>query len=149
MEECSADERERVPGGSGEPKVQYATMLLGATGNEGGHILHPFVQSPLCKKAVVVTRRNVAEFANAKVQHVVVNMDKLEEELAPQVKGVDIALAAFGVGKGSANMAHEEVRKIEITYPTAFAFGQGGRRSCAGDDDRGRRRLAVVDQVLR
>ena len=51
----------------------------------------------------------------------VLNMDKLEEELAPHAKGVDIALAAFGVGKGSAKMADEEVRKIEITYPTAFA----------------------------
>ena len=82
-----------------EPKVQYAAMLLGATGNVGGHILHLLVQSPLCKKVVVVTRRNVAEFANAKVQQVLVNMDKLEEELAPHVKGVDIALAAFGVAR--------------------------------------------------
>ena len=80
MEEYSADERERVPGGSGEPKVEYAAMLLGATGNVGGHILHLLVQSPLCKKVVVVTRRTVAELANAKVQQVVVNMDKLEEE---------------------------------------------------------------------
>jgi len=48
---------------------------------------------------------------------VVVNMDRLEEELAPHAKGVDIALAAFGVGKGSAKMADAEVRRIEITYP--------------------------------
>ena len=101
--------------------VEYTAMLLGATGNVGGRILHLLVQSPLCKKVVVVTRRNVAELANPKVQQVVVNMDKLEEELAPHARGVDIALAAFGVGKGSAKMADEEVRKIEITYPTAFA----------------------------
>ena len=91
------------------PKVEYTAMLLGATGNVGGHILHLLVQSPLCKKVVVVTRRNVAELANAKVQQVVVNMDTLEEELAPHAKGVDIALAAFGVGKGSAKMADAEV----------------------------------------
>jgi uncharacterized protein YbjT (DUF2867 family) len=143
MEEYSADERERVPGSSREPKVEYAAMLLGATGNVGGHILHLLVQSPLCKKVVVVTRRTVAEFANAKVQQVVVNMDKLEEELAPHAKGVDIALAAFGVGKGSARMADEEVRKIEITYPTAFASAAkaGGARvlammTAAGADSR-------------
>ena len=41
------------------PKVEYTAMLLGATGNVGGHILHLLVQSPLCKKVVVVTRRNV------------------------------------------------------------------------------------------
>ena len=121
--------------------------MLGATGNVGGRILHLLVQSPLCKKVVVVTRRNVAELANPKVQQVVVNMDKLEEELAPHAKGVDIALAAFGVGKGSAKMADEEVRKIEIIPHGLRICGQGGRRSCAGDDDSGRRRPAVVDQV--
>jgi nucleoside-diphosphate-sugar epimerase len=84
MEQYSADERERGPGGSREPKVEYAAMLLGATGNVGGHILHLLVQSPLCKKVVVVTRRNVAELANPKVQQVVVNMDRLEKELARQ-----------------------------------------------------------------
>ena len=116
-----------------EAKVEYTAMLLGATGNVGGRILHLLVQSPLCKKVVVVTRRNVAELANPKVQQVVVNMDTLEEELAPHAKGVDIALAAFGVGKGSAKMADEEVRKIEITYPTAFASAAkaGGARVLA------------------
>jgi uncharacterized protein YbjT (DUF2867 family) len=115
------------------PKVEYTAMLLGATGNVGGHILHLLVQSPLCKKVVVVTRRNVAELANRKVQQVVVNMDKLEEELAPHAKGVDIALAAFGVGKGSAKMADEDVRKIEIIYPTTFASAAkaGGARVLA------------------
>lgn len=123
--------------------VQYTAMLLGATGNVGGQILHLLVQSPLCKKVVVVTRRNVAEFAHPKVQQVVVNMDKLEEELAPYANGVDIAFAAFGVGKGSAKMADEEVRKIEITYPTAFASAAkaGGARvlammTAAGADSR-------------
>ena len=115
------------------PKIEYTAMLLGATGNVGGHILHLLVQSTLCKKVVVVTRRNVAELANPKVQQVVVNMDKLEEELSPHAKGVDIALAAFGVGKGSAKMADEEVRTIEITYPTAFASAAkaGGARVLA------------------
>jgi uncharacterized protein YbjT (DUF2867 family) len=120
-------------GGSGEATVEYAAMLLGATGNVGGRILHLLVQSPLCKKVVVVTRRHVPELANPKIQQVVVNMDTLEEELAPHAKGVDIALAAFGVGKGSAKMADEQVRKIEITYPTAFASAAktGGARVLA------------------
>jgi uncharacterized protein YbjT (DUF2867 family) len=130
-------------GGSGEPKVEYTAMLLGATGNVGGHILHLLVQSPLCQRVVVVTRRYVPEFANPKVQQVVVNMDKLEEELAPHATGIDIALAAFGVGRGSAKMADEEVRKIEISYPTAFASvaRAGGARvlammTAAGADSR-------------
>jgi uncharacterized protein YbjT (DUF2867 family) len=121
--------------------VQYKAMLLGATGNVGRQILHLLVQSPRCKAVVAVTRREVAELANPKVQQVVVNMDTLKEELAPHAEGVDIAFAAFGVGKGSAKMADEEVRKIEITYPTAFASAAkaGGARvlammSAAGAD---------------
>ena len=108
-------------------------MLLGATGNVGGHILHLLVQSPRCKKVIAVTRRNVAELAHPKVRQVVVNMDRLEEELAPYATGVDIALAAFGVGKGSAKMPDEEVRKIEIGYPAAFASAAkaGGARVLA------------------
>ena len=66
-------------------------------------------------------------------------------------QGVDIALAAFGVGKGSAKMA-DEGRAHDLRSPTPAAFAsaaQGGRCSCAGDDDRCRRRLAVVDRYLR
>jgi len=58
--------------------------------------------------------------------------DRLEEEVAPYAQGVDVALAAFGVGKGSAKMPEEEVRKIEIAYPEAFcrAARAGGARVC-------------------
>jgi uncharacterized protein YbjT (DUF2867 family) len=115
------------------PEIGYTAMLLGATGNVGGRILHLLVESPRCRKVVVVTRRHVPELADAKVQQVVVNMEHLEEELAPHASGVDIALAAFGVGKGSAKMADEEVRKIEVTYPTRFASAAkaGGARVLA------------------
>jgi uncharacterized protein YbjT (DUF2867 family) len=113
--------------------VDYTAMLLGATGNEGGRILQLLLQSPRCRTVVVVTRRNVPALANPKLRQVVVNMDNLQQELAPHTAGVDIALAAFGVGKGSAKMAEEEVRKIEITYPMAFASAakDGGARVLA------------------
>ena len=80
----------------------------------------------------MVTRRKTDAFAHPKVSEVVVNMDRLEQELAPHARGVDIALAAFGVGKGSAKMPEEEVRKIEIAYPQAFcrAARAGGARVC-------------------
>jgi N-acetyl-gamma-glutamylphosphate reductase len=68
------------------PKVEHTAMLLGATGNVGRRILSLLVQSPLCKTTVVVTRRHVAGLADPKVQQVVVNMDTLEEELAPHAK---------------------------------------------------------------
>jgi len=81
---------------------------------------------------VVVMRRKTDAFADPKVSEVVVNMDRLEEEVAAHAQGVDVALAAFGVGKGSAKMPEEEVRKIEIAYPQAFcrAAKAGGARVC-------------------
>jgi uncharacterized protein YbjT (DUF2867 family) len=90
------------------------------------------IKNPLCKKLVVVTRRKTDVFAAPKVFEVIVNMDRLAEEVAPYVQGVDVALAAFGVGKGSAKMPEEEVRKIEIAYPEAFcrAAKAGGARVC-------------------
>ncbi len=100
--------------------TSYAAMVLGATGNVGGRIVQLLVRSPRCRIVVVVTRRRTGAWADEKVREVVVEMDRLEEQLAAQVDGVDIALAAFGVGKGSAMMPEDEVRRIEVDYPAAF-----------------------------
>src|SRR5579862_8830358 len=120
-----------------EAKAQYSAIVLGATGNVGGRIVQLLLRSPLCKKVLVVTRRKTDTFAvpnaaGVAVNELVVNMDRLEEEVAPEVQNVDIALAAFGVGKGSATMPEEELRKIEIAYPHAFcrAAKAGGARVC-------------------
>ena len=115
-----------------EAKAQYSAIVLGATGNVGGRIVHLLIKNPLCKKVVVVTRRKTDAFADSKVAEMVVNMDRLEEEVVPHAQGVDVALAAFGVGKGSAKMPEDEVRKIEIAYPQAFcrAAKAGGARVC-------------------
>src|SRR5438445_5839651 len=40
------------------------------------------IKNPLCKKVVVVTRRKTDGFADPKVSEVVVNMDRLGEEVA-------------------------------------------------------------------
>lgn len=113
--------------------AEYTAMLLGASGNVGGRILHLLVRRPECRRIIVVTRRHIERLTDAKVQQVVVNMDRLEEEVAPHAAGIDLALAAFGVGKGSARMSDEEVRRIEIGYPTAFgsAARAGGARVLA------------------
>lgn len=110
----------------------YSAIVLGATGNVGGRIVQLLIKSPLCKKVVVVTRRKTDAFTDPKVSEVVVNMNRLEEEVAPHAQGADIALAAFGVGKGSARMPEEDVRRIEIAYPQAFcrAAKAGGVRVC-------------------
>jgi uncharacterized protein YbjT (DUF2867 family) len=114
--------------------MQYSVVVLGATGNVGGRIVQSLIKNPLCKKLVVITRRKTDVFAAPKVFNVVVNMDRIEEEVAPYAQGVDVALAAFGVGKGSAKMPEEEVRKIEIAYSEAScrAAKAGGARVCGG-----------------
>jgi len=115
-----------------DSKAQYSAILLGATGNVGGRILQLLIKNPLCEKVIVVTRRKTVTSADPKLFEVVVNMDRLEEEVAPHARSVDVALAAFGVGKGSAKMPEDEVRKIEIEYPHAFcrAAKAGGARVC-------------------
>jgi uncharacterized protein YbjT (DUF2867 family) len=115
-----------------EAKAQYSAILLGATGNVGGCIVRLLIGNPLCRKVVVVTRRRTDAFADPRVSEVVVNMDRFEEEVTPHAQGVDIALVAFGVGKGSAKMPEEEVRRIEIAWPQAFcrAARAGGARVC-------------------
>src|SRR5690242_4789654 len=116
-----------------EAKALYSAIVLGATGNVGGRIAQLLIKNPRCEKVVVVTRRKMDALADSKVSWVVVNMDRLEEEVAPHAQGIDVALAAFGVGKGSAKMPEKEVRKIEIAYPQAFcrAAKAGGARVCA------------------
>lgn len=108
----------------------YSAMVLGATGNVGRDIVRLLIASPRCMKVVVVTRRATPRLAHPKVVEVVVDMDHLEEQVAPHAHGVDIALAAFGVGSGSAKMPAPLVRTIEVAYPHAFcrAAVAGGAR---------------------
>jgi uncharacterized protein YbjT (DUF2867 family) len=111
---------------------QYSAIVLGGTGNVGGRIVKLLIENPRCKKVVVVTRRKTFAFASPKVSAVVVDMDRLAEEVSPHAQGVDVALVAFGVGKGSARMPEAEVRKVEIAYPLAFcrAAKAGGAMVC-------------------
>ncbi len=117
---------------AGESNAGYSAIVLGATGNVGGRIAQLLIRNPQCRKVVLVTRRKTDAFGDGKAIEVVVNMDRLEEEIAEHARGVDIALAAFGVGKGSANMPKEQVRKIEVAYPQAFcrAARTAGARVC-------------------
>src|SRR5215813_4087963 len=62
-------------------------------------------------------------------------------------QGLEVALAAFGVGQGSTKMREEEVRKIELAYPEAFCRGQGWRRSCVRGHDSSRREPRSRDEV--
>ena len=134
-----------------EAKALYSAIVLGGTGNVGGRIVQLLIKSSLCNRVVVVTRRKTDAFADSKVSEVVVNMDRLEVEVAPYAQGVDVALVAFGVGKGSAKMPEEEVRKIDVAYSQAFcrAARTAGARVCGvmtavGADPAARMRYAKI-----
>jgi len=138
-------------GEPGEASLNYSAVVLGATGNVGERIVSHLVESPRCKRVVAVTRRKTNAFTSEKVSEVVVNMDRLEEEVAQCADGADIALVAFGVGKGSAKMSDEEVRRIEVDYPAAFcrAAKLAGARVCGvmtavGADPESRLRYAKI-----
>ena len=83
------------------------------------------------KKVVEVTRRKIDAFVDP-VSEVVVNMDRLEEEVAPHAHGSRRRARRVRRRRGSAKMPEEEVRKIEIAYPQAFrrAAKAGGARVC-------------------
>ena len=102
-------------------EAQYSAVVLGATGNVGGRIVQLLIKNPLCKKLVVVTRRKTGAFADPKVFDVVVNMDRLEEEVAPHAQGVDVALAAFGVGKGARRCPRRRCARSKSPIPRPFA----------------------------
>lgn len=131
--------------------AEYSAIVLGATGNVGGRIVQLLIRQARCRSVLVVTRRKTGAFGDAKVSELVVAMDRLEEELATHAEGVDIALAAFGIGKGSAPMSDEEVRKVEVRYPQAFcrAAKAGGARVCGvmtamGADSKARLRYPKI-----
>jgi len=111
----------------------YSAMVLGATGNVGGQIVRLLIESARCERIVVVVRRAGAVPAHSKVTEVVVDMERLEEQVAPHAQGIDVALAAFGIGQGSAKMSDDDVRRIEVEYPRAFCrvAKSGGARVCA------------------
>ena len=71
-----------------EAKAMYSAVVLGATGNVGGRIVQVLIKNPRCEKVLVVTRRKMDAFADSKVSRLVVNMDRLEEEIAPHAQGV-------------------------------------------------------------
>ena len=100
-------------------EAQYSAIVLGATGNVGGRIVQLLIKNPLCKKVVVVTRRKTDAFSDPKVSEVVVNMERLGEDVAPHAQGVDIALVAFGV-LGDPNETKRDPRAAVALARTNF-----------------------------
>jgi hypothetical protein len=100
--------------------MQYSVVVLGATENVGGRIVELLIKNPLCKRLVIVTRRKTDVFAAPKVFEVIVNMDRLEEELAPYAPGSRRRPRRVRRWQGQREDARGGGAKIEIAYPEAF-----------------------------
>ncbi len=107
--------------------MPYSAIILGATGNVGRQIVSELAANPQVRQVVIVNRRSTDQFAAlAKVRETVVpDMNNLAQatEAAAREAGTTLGICAIGVGKGSRKMAAEEVRRIEVQYPAAFASG--------------------------
>jgi hypothetical protein len=112
--------------------MQYSVLVLGATGNVGGRIVQLLIKNPLCKKLVVVTRRTTDIFAAPKVFDVVVNMDRLEEEVAPYAHGIVVALARSASARAARRCQRKRCArsKSRTPRPCAKPLEAGGARVC-------------------
>ena len=115
-----------------EVKAQYSAIVLGATGNVGGRIVQLLIKNPQCKKVVMVTRRKTDAFADPKVSEVVVNMDRLEEEVAPHAQGSRRHARRVRRRQGQREDARGGGAQDRDRYPRAFcrAAKAGGARVC-------------------
>jgi uncharacterized protein YbjT (DUF2867 family) len=108
-----------------EAMAQYSAIVLGATGNVGGRIVQLLIRNPLCKKLVVVTRRKTGAFADPKVADVVVNMDRLEQEVAPHAQGIDVALAGSASARAAPRCPRRRCARLKSRTRRPFAAPPG------------------------
>jgi hypothetical protein len=112
--------------------MQYSVVVLGATDNVGGRIVQLLIKNPLCKRLVVITRRKTDTFAAPKVFDVAVNMDRLEEKVAPYPR----ELTSPSPRSASARTARRCPRsrcarsKSRTRRPSCRAAKTGGARVC-------------------
>src|SRR4030095_6181594 len=127
-----------------EAKAQYSAIVLGATGNVGGRIVQLLIKNPLCKKVVVVTRRKTDAFADPKVSEVVVNMDRLEEAVAPEAQGARRVRRRQGQREYARGGGAQDRNRLPAGL---LPRRQGGRCSCVRAHDSSGRGPRGRDEV--
>jgi uncharacterized protein YbjT (DUF2867 family) len=137
-------------------KQDFATIILGGTGQVGAAAVTELLAIPQCREVVMVTRKPIA--ARPRVRNVV--MDTGAADFAGQAAalarevlsgGSASAVSCVGVGSGSARWSEEELQRLEIGVVGGFARGchdagiaQFCLLSAAGSTARSRIRYARV-----
>eukprot|EP00475_Leptophrys_vorax_P026552 TRINITY_DN3756_c0_g1_i1.p1 TRINITY_DN3756_c0_g1~~TRINITY_DN3756_c0_g1_i1.p1 ORF type:complete len:240 (+),score=55.27 TRINITY_DN3756_c0_g1_i1:48-767(+) len=110
----------------------YRAIVLGSTGNVGGVVVKQLLNSPKCEHVHLVNRRSTDEYKDSpKVTEHVIDLDKDMAEAVPRIiqtsnddskaAPVHLGFSLMGIGKGSGFMSEEDIRRIEVTYPSTFA----------------------------
>lgn len=100
--------------------------VLGGTGSVGKEVIKALVACKECEKVVMINRREIdlKEFASAKVEQRVVDMDKLDQ-LSDNLRAssVNTIFVTLGVGQPSKlpkATGKEELMRVDCTLPTRF-----------------------------
>ena len=134
----------------------FATIILGGTGQVGGATVAELLAIPECREIVMVTRKPIA--TRLRVRNVVLDTGaadfaKRTAEVAREVlsHGSLSAVSCAGVGSGSTRWSEEELKRLELGVVGAFAHGchdagvdQFCLLSAAGSTARSRFRYARV-----
>src|ERR1700729_3943086 len=134
----------------------FATIILGGTGQVGGAAVAALLAVPECREVVMVTRKPIA--ARSRLRNVVLDTGAADfaertAAVAREVlsQGPVSAVSCVGVGSGSARWSEEELQRLEVGVVGAFARGchdagiaQFCLLSAAGSSARSRIRYARI-----
>jgi uncharacterized protein YbjT (DUF2867 family) len=106
----------------------FATIILGGTGQVGGAAVAELLAIPECREVVMISRKPIAP--RSRVRNVVLDTGAADfaertAALARDVlsEGAASAVSCVGVGSGSARWSEEELQRLEVGVVGAFARG--------------------------
>eukprot|EP01112_Ceratiomyxa_fruticulosa_P007065 TRINITY_DN1820_c0_g1_i1.p1 TRINITY_DN1820_c0_g1~~TRINITY_DN1820_c0_g1_i1.p1 ORF type:complete len:265 (+),score=49.33 TRINITY_DN1820_c0_g1_i1:192-986(+) len=95
-------------------------LVIGGTGAIGKEVVKELTVSPRFNKVTVVLRRDAPELPDdPKLEKVVLNMDRMEDELKINKGDYDVSFCCLGTTKKDAGSA-EEFKKVDLGYVSRF-----------------------------
>jgi len=102
------------------PSPGIRALVIGGTGATGKELVRELLQSPRFSGVVSLVRKQPADQpTHPKLQTVVIDMDKMEEQFQPEDTSFDVSFCCLGTTRGDAGSA-EAFRKVDLGYASAF-----------------------------